>query len=156
MSTNQTGYKNPPVKNQFKKGQSGNPKGKPKGLKSLKTTFEEVLRQSVRIRQGDQKMLLTRQHAMFMAMTNKAMQGDPKAYEMVLKTAEKLHILSPAPSGAGAGSPSPFAWTEEDESLRPYLEHLRNGRSGPSIFKGGLPDSSSQNKNPEADKDGGS
>ena len=29
MSTDQTGYKKPPVKNQFKKGQSGNPKGRP-------------------------------------------------------------------------------------------------------------------------------
>jgi hypothetical protein len=152
MSADQTGYKKPPVKNQFKKGQSGNPKGKPKGFKSLKATFEEVLRQPVRIRQGDRQMWLTRLHAMFVTMTTKAMQGDSKAFQLVLGVAEKFQMLSPAPSGAGADTSS-LAWTEEDESLRPYFEHLRNSRSGPSTFKGGPPDSSSENKNPEADKD---
>jgi len=129
MSADQTGYKKPPVKNQFKKGQSGNPKGRTKGTKTMKATFEEVLRQPVRIRQGDRQMWLTRLHAMFVTMTNKAMQGDSKAFDLVIKAAEKFQLLSPsyARPGPEAGEPSPFAWTEEDESLRPFFEHLRNG-----------------------------
>jgi Family of unknown function (DUF5681) len=129
MSADQIGYKKPPLKGQFKKGQSGNPKGKPKGSKSIKATFEEVLRQSVRIRQGDRQMLLTRQHAMFMAMTNKAMQGDTKAYELVLKTVDKLQMLVPIATGtAPDGSiSSGTVWTEEDESLRPFLDHMARG-----------------------------
>lgn len=46
------GYANPPASHQFKKGKSGNPKGRPKGSKNLSTMIEETLFSKVSIREG--------------------------------------------------------------------------------------------------------
>ena len=37
------GYGRPPKHTQFKKGQSGNPEGRPKGIKSLSTELDDEL-----------------------------------------------------------------------------------------------------------------
>lgn len=41
------GYRKPPVKSRFKKGQSGNPGGRPRGNQSLLAEIEEALNQKV-------------------------------------------------------------------------------------------------------------
>jgi hypothetical protein len=42
-STPEIGYARPPVASRFKKGQSGNPLGRPKGKKNMATEFQEAL-----------------------------------------------------------------------------------------------------------------
>ncbi len=41
------GYKDPPKEHQFKPGQSGNPRGKPKGSRDIKTILTELLQTEV-------------------------------------------------------------------------------------------------------------
>ena len=47
------GYKHPPVKSQFRKGQSGNPRGRRKGQRNLAAVLREVLRQTVKVKRGE-------------------------------------------------------------------------------------------------------
>ncbi len=48
-----TGYGYPPEKGKFKKGESGNPKGRPKAVRPGPTDVAQILNKPVTIRQGD-------------------------------------------------------------------------------------------------------
>jgi hypothetical protein len=53
MSTDdEVGYGKPPGHSRFKKGQSGNPKGRLSGTRNLKSDLNEELQESVMVREG--------------------------------------------------------------------------------------------------------
>src|SRR6185436_20899389 len=78
------GYGRPPVHTRFKPGQSGNPKGKPKGQKKLAAVFRDILNEQVSIREGDKVPKVSKVEAMFRAIALKAMKGDPKAFQTIV------------------------------------------------------------------------
>ena len=47
------GHGRPPVHSRFKPGQSGNPKGRPKGTRNVRTVVEQALTKRITIREGD-------------------------------------------------------------------------------------------------------
>jgi hypothetical protein len=89
------GYRRPPVNRQFKPGQSGNPKGRPKGSKNLVTTFAEVLSRPIKVRDRNngKTRTVSKLQVMIEAITNKAMAGDPKAFATVIQFADKFQVF---------------------------------------------------------------
>ena len=69
------GYKSPPKTGQFKPGKSGNPRGRPKGTRNLKTDLDKILRKRIRIRENGETREISRQEAILLSLFNKAMQG---------------------------------------------------------------------------------
>jgi hypothetical protein len=51
-STYEIGYGKPPKQHQFEPGQSGNPKGRPKGAKNTATLAREILDRKIEVRSG--------------------------------------------------------------------------------------------------------
>lgn len=53
----EVGYKKPPVHSQFKKGQSGNRKGRPKGSKNAKQLAHDIANEVVMVRGNNGKLI---------------------------------------------------------------------------------------------------
>ena len=84
------GYKRPPVKSRFPKGKSGNPFGRKKGQRNMASVLNEVLQQTVTVKQGDKSERLTKGEALIKVIMNKANNGDRRAIEAVSYLAEKI------------------------------------------------------------------
>src|SRR5215472_11830443 len=78
------GYKKPPRQTQFKPGQSGNAKGRPKGSKNCKTVFEKELRTPIPVTENGKRKKISKLEAIIKHTVNKAAGGDPKATVVVL------------------------------------------------------------------------
>lgn len=70
--------------NRFKPGQSGNPKGRPKGRKNTFTLMDEVLDATVIANVNGQQKKMPKAVAVFEVQVNKALRGDPRAAKVVL------------------------------------------------------------------------
>lgn len=81
----EVGYGKPPKNRQFKKGQSGNPKGRPPGTKNFKTDLREELYEKVQISEGGKMRLISKQRALVKRTFQKALRGDLKASETIVK-----------------------------------------------------------------------
>ena len=73
------GYKRPPKSARFKPGQSGNPRGRPKHARNLKTEFLEELSEVIRVREGYREMQISKQRAFVKALVAAAIKGDMRA-----------------------------------------------------------------------------
>jgi hypothetical protein len=78
------GYRRPPKNTQFKSGQSGNPKGRPKGAKNEATIWRTIFNRKVAIREGGRTRNVSLLEAMLLKYTERAINGEAKAADFVL------------------------------------------------------------------------
>lgn len=81
------GYKRPPLVTQFKPGQSGNPAGRPKGRKNLKSAVREIMESEIQVSIGHKKRTVTLLEALVYRLFNSAVAGDLKAIPHALNLA---------------------------------------------------------------------
>ena len=86
----EVGYGKPPKHTQFKPGQSGNPSGRPKGSKNLKTDLQEELSEKVPIREGDRSRLVSKQRAYVKTIVANALKGDARPANLLASLMLKL------------------------------------------------------------------
>lgn len=90
------GYKKPPKETQFKPGQSGNPRGRPKkAAKNPLAIFLDILNEKIVVREGDKTRRISKFEAIFHALTLKAMKGDPKAANQMITLFRMSGIIAP-------------------------------------------------------------
>ena len=77
------GYGQPPKETRFKKGKSGNPKGKPRGTKSMHTLLTELINQKIIVNQNGKPIKISKKTAMLMQLINKGVKGDLKAIQIL-------------------------------------------------------------------------
>jgi len=82
------GYKKPPKHSRFRKGRSGNPRGRPKGTRTFKKDVLEVLNTPVRVTKGGVEKNVPIQKAVLLRFIEKALKGDTRAMERVIALAQ--------------------------------------------------------------------
>jgi hypothetical protein len=106
------GYGRPPVATRFKPGTSGNPKGRPRGCKNLKTLIREAMTASIAIQEGDKSRRVSRLEGVVLRQVQSALRGSDRAALAVIKMALQLGFLEDP-----AGNASDVALSKEDERI---------------------------------------
>ncbi len=78
------GHSRAPEEHRFRKGRSGNRKGRPKGRKNLKTDLVEELSERIAITENGRKKKVSKQRLMIKSLTAKAIKGDTKAANILI------------------------------------------------------------------------
>jgi Family of unknown function (DUF5681) len=73
------GYGRPPMNSRFKKGESGNLNGRPKGVLNFSTVLLKTLREKVVINENGERMVITKLEAAVKQLVNRAASGDLRA-----------------------------------------------------------------------------
>ena len=87
------GYCKPPIANQFKQGVSGNPRGRPKGSRNIRSAAQKVFTSEVVVRQGGRTRRISRIAAILLKLSEKALQGNERAAQTSTQWAEKLGLF---------------------------------------------------------------
>lgn len=78
-----TGYGKPPKASRYQPGQSGNPKGRPKGSRGLRTDLDAIMAETIRLSKTGES--LTVQQVILKALAQKAAMGNVPAAGLLLQ-----------------------------------------------------------------------
>lgn len=116
----EVGYGKPPKHTQFKPGESGNRKGRPKKSENLPATLQKVLGKRIPVREGDKVRRVPMFEAMLLAAVVKATKGDQRAFMAIMKLAREAGLFERLPAEEGKhgvlffnGTLSPEDWDEK-------------------------------------------
>ena len=114
------GRGNPPKHTQFRKGTTGNPKGRPKGSKNLSTYLMEAALDQVSATVGGRTRKISKIQATAMQLATKAAGGDQAAMGKFLDWMDEIETR------AAAVKPSQFPLSAPDiEVLRAAYERMK-------------------------------
>ncbi len=111
-ATFKVGYRKPPQHTRFKKGQSGNPRGRKKGRRNLRDVVLTTLDERIWIREGDTRRKISKMDALVRTTVNRVIAGDAKAVGLFMALMRVTNLISEEPDG-----PSTAALSLEDESI---------------------------------------
>jgi len=97
--TNDVGYCKPPKSSRFKPGESGNPRGRPRGSLNWGMVLQRALGEKVVINENGRCKVMTKLEAAIMQLVNKAASGDGKAMrylcQLVVSAEERSVAVEP-------------------------------------------------------------
>ena len=88
------GYGKPPLETRFKQGQSGNPRGRPRGAKNLATLLEEALNELVVVNENAGRRRISKRKAALKQLVNEAAKGNWRALKLLVDILQDIERRS--------------------------------------------------------------
>jgi hypothetical protein len=79
----------PPLTTRWKPGQSGNPKGRPKGSRPVGAILQEIIQQKVPVTENGKTRRIPALEVMLRRLANDAMRSDQKAIKFLLSLVDR-------------------------------------------------------------------
>ena len=83
-ANDRVGYCQPPVWTRFRPGQSGNPRGRPKGARNLTTIVAAALSERVAVNENGRRRRISKLDAAVKQLVNRAASGEMRATQLLL------------------------------------------------------------------------
>jgi hypothetical protein len=112
-STYDVGYAKPPVPSRFQPGKSGNPKGRPRGSRNLKTSLQEAYTASIAVTEAGKTRTVSKLVGVAMRQLQDGLNGDPRAAVAALKIASQIGLLDDERTNQSDG----LQLTEKDQRV---------------------------------------
>jgi len=87
------GYGRPPTESRFQPGTSGNPRGRRKGSKNLKTLIRKAMTATVSIHEGTKTRRVSKIEGVVLRQLQSALTGDDRSAMAVIKMAMQMGLL---------------------------------------------------------------
>ena len=111
-------YRQPPLHTRFRKGQSGNPGGRPR--KNLAALLAAALNEKVTVTENGTRREVSKREAVIAQLVNKSASADLRATKMLIDMLREIEKKAePAPAGK-----SPFSPTDK-EVIQQLIARLR-------------------------------
>ena len=85
--TRKVGYGSPPDHTKFVKGQSGNPRGRPKGMANFATDLAAELSETIQVTEGGKPKTITKLRALLKSLITSGIKGDVRAAQVMVNWA---------------------------------------------------------------------
>ncbi len=112
------GYGRPPKETQFVAGQSGNPRGRPRGARGVGDLLGDLIRQKIPVTDNGKTRKMPVFEVMLRRLLNDAMRGDAKAVKLFLSLADRYVTATEAAIQSGD------VLAEDEAILSQYLKDL--------------------------------
>jgi hypothetical protein len=92
------GNERPDIQTRFKKGQSGNPRGRPKGRKNRAAQLRDVLYRNILVKDGRGSRSVPKIVAAAEVCLNNAIKGDLPSFVKIMEIVHKFQLIENSPT----------------------------------------------------------
>jgi uncharacterized protein DUF5681 len=112
----EVGYGKPPRQTRFRKGQSGNPRGRSPGGRNLKTLLGDALNEFVIVTENGGRRKITKREAIIAQLVNRSASADFRAIKILLDMVRDIETQTEL------GSAETSAFSEADTKVIEQLQ----------------------------------
>jgi len=111
------GYGRPPLATRFRPGQSGNPRGRPKGARNLSTVVASALSERVTVTENGRRRRITKLEAAIKQLVNRAAAGEARATALLIQLAQANEAKTSQPDTERVGEADAIVMAELQRRL---------------------------------------